>query len=156
MNHLMRQHVLLSVCSLLLGFVTQLGAQGVTLSTTRLNFGNQAVARNSAKSVLLTNTGDSQLIITSISQLGAPFSTTSNCPLSPALLVPHASCSITVTFSPTNAARFAGSISIAGNTAAGTRTVSLIGAGVGPVTFTPMSVIGGVKLCRWSGTRVSR
>lgn len=156
MNHWTRRPALLSVCSVLLGFVAELGAQGVTLSATRLNFSNQSVARNSAKTVRLTNTGASQLIITSISQSGAPFSSTSNCPLSPALLVPHASCSITVSFSPTSGGRFVGSISVAGNTAASTRTVSLIGTGVEPVTFTPMSVKGGVTLCRWSGTRVAQ
>ena|ERR1700676_4183831 len=156
MNHLTRRPALISVCSLLLGLVAQLGAQGVTLSTTRLNFGDQAIARSAAKSVRLTNTGASQLIITSISQPGAPFSGTSNCPLSPALLAPHASCSITVTFSPTNAARFAGSILVAGNAAASSRRFSLTGTGVGPVNFTPMDVMGGVKLCRWSGTRVAQ
>lgn len=155
MNHLMCRPALLSVCSLLLGFVAQLGAQGFTLSTTRLNFGNQAIARSAVKSVRFTNTGTSPLIITSISQPGAPFSAASNCPLSPALLAPHASCSIAVTFHPANTASSAGSISITGN-ARSTATILLQGTGVGPVTFTPMSTKGGVKLCRWSGTRVSR
>ena len=156
MNHLMRRPALLSVCSLLLGLVSQLRAQGVTLSTTKLNFGNQAIARSAVKSVRFTNTGTSPLIITSISQPGAPFSAASNCPLSPALLAPHASCSIAVTFNPANTASSAGSISVAGDTSASPRKISLKGTGVGPVTFTPMCVMGGVKLCRWSGTRVSR
>lgn len=115
MIHLMRRMASLSVCPLLLVFVVHLRAQLVTLNATSLNFGNQAITSSSSKSIRLTNTGTSPLIITSISQPGAPFLETSDCPLSPALLAPHAHCTISVTYCPTNTARSSGLISIAGN-----------------------------------------
>ena len=156
MNHSMRRMASLSVCALLLVLVVHVRAQLVTLNATSLNFGNQAITSSSSKSIRLTNTGTSPLIITSILQPGAPFLETSDCPLSPALLVPHAHCTISVTYSPTNTARSSGFISIAGTLAASTRTILLKGTGVEPVTFVPMSIKGGVRLCRWSGTRLGR
>jgi hypothetical protein len=156
MNHLLRRMVSLSVRVLLLVFVVHLRAQLVTLNATSLNFGNQAITSSSSKSIRLKNTGTSPQIITSISQPGAPFLETSDCPLSPALLAPHAHCTIRVRYCPTNTARSSGLISIAAIPAAGTRTISLKGSGVEPVTFIPMSIKGGVRLCRWSGTRLGR
>ncbi len=77
-------------------------ASGLTLSATRLNFGNQTVGVQSAPQVLTaTNAGTATINIAAIAlQLGAnpsDFAQTNNCP---AALVAGASCQISVTFTP--------------------------------------------------------
>jgi hypothetical protein len=85
-------------------FVAKISAEpsGITLFPLHLDFGSQpmGVASNPRVSVL-NNTGSTSLTITSISISGAnsgDFAQTNNCGAS---LQPGASCSITVTFTPT-------------------------------------------------------
>jgi len=69
-----------------------------TFSPSTLNFNNQLVGTTSApQTVTLTNTGSADLTITKITISGA-FAETNNCP---ATLSPSQSCTISVTYSPT-------------------------------------------------------
>jgi len=79
----------------------------VTLSTKSMIFGNQTVGTTSAlKSVTVTNSGTSALIITSI-VASANFGETTNCGAS---LPAGKACAIKVTFSPTTAGVLNGTI----------------------------------------------
>jgi hypothetical protein len=147
MNCSTRRLASISVCLILLGCVTQLRAQIASLSTKSLSFGSQVIATTPQKNVVLRNTGTSPLVIQSISQPSAPFSESSPpgdlCNLLPATLAPKASCTLTVTFSPTSTGSFSQgfSISIADNSINGSpQTISLSGTGIAPVTFSPKSV----------------
>jgi hypothetical protein len=113
--------------------LTGVGTSGTAqLSATSLTFASQHVATASAvQSVTLTNTATTTpLLISGVGQATGDFSQTNNCPSS---LAAGASCSISVTFSPTvNGAR-TGTITITDSDASGTQVISLTGTGTGPV-----------------------
>jgi len=108
------------------------------LSPTTLNFGNVNVGTTSSpQTVTLTNNGAKALSISSIAT-SASFSQTNNCGSS---LNAGASCSISVTFSPTAAGTSNGTLTITDNAAGSPQTVSLTGNGTGAtVTFSPASL----------------
>ena len=94
--------------------------------------------------ITLSNPGNTPLIITSISVTGtnaSSFGQTNNCPAS---LGAAATCTITVTFTPTSAATFNAAISVADNAAGSPQTAALTGAGTAPVvpTYTVASPTG--------------
>jgi len=131
----------LSLLFLFLVPATLLHAQTVSLSTTSLNFGNQAIGTTSAaRSVRLTNTGTAPLVINSISAPSAPFSESDNCPLTPASLASQAYCTITATFAPATTGSFSGSISIADNATGTPQAISLLGTGVQQATLSASSI----------------
>ena len=147
MNCLTRRLASMSACLFLMTCVALLRAQVATLSTKSLSYGGEVIASSTQKTVLLRNTGTSPLLITSISQPSAPFSESSPagdpCNSLPATLAPKASCTLTVTFSPTSTGSFSKgfTISIADNSTNGSpQTITLSGTGIAPVTFSPQSV----------------
>ena len=102
-------------------------AQQVTLSTTSMKFGNQAVGTTSAvKKATLTNTGTATLDITSIAITG-PFAQTNNCG---STVLAGKKCTISVTFSPTSTGTFTGTVTITDNATNSPQTISLSGNGV--------------------------
>jgi hypothetical protein len=113
----------------------------VALSPTSLDFAAQIVgSTSSGQSVRLTTSGSGTLAISSISPSG-DFATTSNCAAS----VPGgASCTITVTFTPTAAGSKTGTLVIADNAADSPQMVPLTGLGVdfsiSPAAGSPNSV----------------
>src|SRR5579864_7171268 len=133
----------LSLLLLSAGYATELHAQTVSLSTNQLNFGNQAILTTSGtRSVTLKNSGTAALQITGITPPIAPFSETStSCSAS---LLPGKSCTISVTFSPTKAGDFKGSISITDNAAGSPQIVSLKGTGVPQAAVSPNPLIFGL------------
>ena len=95
-----------------------------SLSVSVLNFGSQAVGTtSSAKSVILTNTGNATLNIASITKTG-DFAQTNNCR---ATLGSGKNCSISVTFRPTSSGLRSGTLAINDNAAGSPQTVSLGG-----------------------------
>src|SRR6266481_1888243 len=137
MSGLTRRLAFVGFCLLPLGSGTQLHAQGASLSSTSLIFGNQAIATSSAKSVRLTNTGTAPLLITYLTQPSTPFSENDNCPRSPASLAPKAFCTISVTFSSTAPGAFSSAIKIADNASDSPQIISLKGTGVPQATLSP-------------------
>lgn len=108
----------------------------VTLSPTSLVFATQVIGTSSPpQNVTLTNTGSSLLSVTSIGTTGA-FSETNNCSTSVAA---GASCTISVTFTPTTVNTNAGTVVITDNAPASPQTVSLTGTGT-YVSWTPASL----------------
>lgn len=104
-------------------------APAVSLSATSLAFGNQNLGTSSAAQVIhLTNSGTGALAISSIS-VGSPYTQTTTCGTR---LDVGAQCDINVTFAPTAAGNFSGTLQIVTNAATSPDRVSLSGAGVGP------------------------
>ena len=101
-------------------------AAAVSLSPTSLTFASQTVATTSAaQTVTLTNTGTAALSISGIAASGN-FAETNTCGSS---LAVNASCTISVTFTPTAAGTLTGAITFTDNAAASPQTVSLSGTG---------------------------
>src|SRR5260370_23601491 len=127
--------VALSVCFIA---ITPATAQAVTLSPPSLAFGNQGLGTTSgAKTVTIKNTSTSKTLnITSMAESGE-FPTSSTCGSS---LAPGATCTISVSFSPSTIGSIDGAITLVDNATPGTQVVSLNGKGVAPVTFLPTSL----------------
>ena len=80
-------------------------APAISLSPSSLTFTNQEVGTTSSpQTITLTNTGQADLSITSITindyQKPSWFPETDNCPRSPSTIPPQGTCKISVTFSP--------------------------------------------------------
>ena len=103
-----------------------------------MTFPAQAVGTSSsAQSVTLSNTGSATLSITSITASG-DFSQTNTCGAS---LAASASCTLSVTFTPTASGSRSGSLTITDNASPATQTVSLTGTGTAPVvSLSPASL----------------
>jgi len=100
-----------------------------TPTPTSLNFGNVTVGQTSQPMpVTLQNTGSDDLGISNISVSG-DFAQTNNCPGSSSSLVPSASCSISVTFTPKTQGALAGVLTITDNGFKTKLTVKLTGTG---------------------------
>jgi uncharacterized repeat protein (TIGR01451 family) len=119
--------------------LTGIGATpGVTLSTFALFFAGQAVGTTSApQSVTLTNGGSSALSITSIAVAG-DFAQTNTCGSSVAA---GASCTISVTFTPTASGSRSGTLTITDGGVGSPRVVTLSGTGLAAtLTVQPASL----------------
>jgi hypothetical protein len=100
-----------------------------TLSTASLTFAGQLVSSTSAaQTVMLTNPGGTALSITGIQATG-DFAQTNNCGTSLASL---ASCTISVTFTPTATGTRTGSITITDSAANSPQVITLTGTGTVP------------------------
>jgi hypothetical protein len=106
---------------------------GVTLSPTKLSFGNVKVGKTGGpKNVTVTNSGSTAVTITSIAIGGAnagDFAQTNNCPISPNTLGPGASCSASVTFTPTSTGKRTGTLQVNDNAGGSPQQASLTGTG---------------------------
>src|SRR5208337_2067237 len=113
-------------------------APAVSLSPTSLTFPAQQVGTSSsAQSVTLKNAGNATLSIASITVSG-DFSQTNTCGSS---LAANASCTLSVTFTPTAAGLRGGTLTITDNASPATQTVSLTGTGTAPVvSLSPTSL----------------
>ena len=99
---------------------------GVNLSTSTLNFPSTVANTSSAPmAVNLLNSGGGPVAISGIST-NSVFSQTNNCP---ATLAVNANCTINVTFTPTAAQVYAGTLSITTNAPGSPHTVALNGTG---------------------------
>jgi hypothetical protein len=99
----------------------------VTFSPTSLEFASQTVGTTSQpKTVTLTNTGDLDLTIESVSTSG-DFAQTNNCPSTMGV---GASCTITVSFTPTGSGTRTGGLAVTDNATGSPQGVVLIGTGV--------------------------
>lgn len=97
-----------------------------TVSPANLTFSTQVVFTSSmAQTVTITNSGLGTLVMTSVATTG-PFSDTNGCG---STLSPGASCSISVTFTPTTKRPISGSLTIADNAPGSPQKVPLKGTG---------------------------
>jgi hypothetical protein len=113
----------------------------VTLVPTSLVFPTQLVGTASApQNVTLTNSGAASLSITSIATTG-DFSQTNNCGTTVAV---GASCTISVTFTPTTINSRTGTVAVTDNAPASPQVVTLTGTGT-YVSWTPASLSFGTQ-----------
>ena len=96
-----------------------------------LAFGNVAVGSTAASNVTITNTGTAPLVVTSI---GYPAGFSGNFPSG--TIAAAGSQVVVVTFTPTSAAAFTGTITVNATGATGTNTIAVSGTGVVTPTFT--------------------
>jgi len=127
-----------------------LQAPTVSLSKTSVMFADQVVATSSAsQTVTLTNTGYETVTIASITITGANTSDFSQANTCGSGLVRGVSCTISVTFKPTQVGPRTASVIITDNAAGSPQTISLSGVGVisGPdATLSPTSLTFAVQL----------
>ncbi len=126
----------------LTGTATSAGGPVVSLSTSSLSFGSQPLGATSApQNFTLTNTGSSPLSITGIGTTGSnpgDFVQTNDCGTSVAA---GASCTFTVTFTPTASGNRSATLNIFDNAGGSPQHVSLAGTGIGPMaTLNPTSL----------------
>ena len=116
------------------GSGTPSSAPAVSLSPTSLSFGSQQVNTTSAvRTITLTNSGDAALTIYSIKRSGTnrlDFVQSNTCPSSSSTLAAGASCTISVTFTPTANGRRSASVKITDNASGSPQSVALSGTGV--------------------------
>ena len=111
-----------------------------TATPASLTFGSQPFgSASSAQPVTLVNTGNTALMATSV-QTSGDFSETDNC--LNAILPAGASCTVEVTFIPSQTGSRTGQLTISANISGGQLSVALSGTGVsaGVITLTPPTV----------------
>jgi hypothetical protein len=121
----------------------------VTISATELRFGNQAQNTSSSpQTVILSNTGQADLTISTITLSGqnsGDFFERSDCPVSPAVLPAGRSCEIRVIFHPhTSTTDLIATLTISDNASGSPRSIALHGmptAAVPGVTLAPASLV---------------
>jgi len=101
---------------------------GVALG--RLDFGPQGVnAPGSPATITLTNNGNEALVISNVAMTG-DFTQTTTCATMPATLAAGASCTLSLTFTPSQAGARAGALTITDSAANLQQSVILLGTGV--------------------------
>jgi len=104
----------------------------LSISPTSLSFGNVTTDTSStAQSVIITNTGNSNVVISQIALSGAGYTMTGGS--APVTLTPLQTLTLSVQFGPTVAGAVSGNVSIVSNAAGSPATVPLTGTGVAPV-----------------------
>jgi hypothetical protein len=103
----------------------------LSFSPPSLDFGAKSPGSSSSLPDTITNLGNTPLVMTAITPSG-DYSVTNNptnnpCPMSPLSLAPSATCTLTVTFTPTGLGTRNGAVTITDNTPAGTDALSLTG-----------------------------
>ena len=110
----------------------------ITLTPSTLNYGNVVWGLNSAKTVIVKNSGSANGTIGAFTFSGSPdYTQTNNCP---STLAPAATCTVTVTFAPNALGALNGSLSFADNTSAGSSTITLTGTGKTSITVSPYAL----------------
>jgi trimeric autotransporter adhesin len=119
--------------------LTGTGVSPVSVTPSTYNLGSLVVGTSTtAKTIMVLNYQFAPLTIASINVTG-DFSTTTTCPLSPSTLAARASCTISVTFTPTAAGTRTGTVTVAHNASNSPQTVQLTGAGIADVALTSAS-----------------
>ena len=117
----------------------------VTLSPTSLSFGSQLTGTTSAaQPVILTNSGTAPLTISGFGLTGTnvgDFAKTNTCPAATATLAAGASCTLSVTFTPSSTGTRTANLSITDNAVGSPQAVLLGGTGTAPaLSLSPAAV----------------
>ena len=109
----------------------------VLFSPTSVSFTSVEGTTSAAQTVTLTNTLSTPVTLTSF-KTSAQFAQTNTCPVSPAILAAQASCSFSVTYSPTSSSASTGTVTV-GYTAATSESIQLYLSGTPQVNYVPLS-----------------
>lgn len=119
----------------------------LSANPTSLSFGNVAAGSNSAKQIVLTNTGSGAVHISAVSASGTGFSVSGISV--PATLNPSQTATLTITFAPTAGGSVTGSVTVTSDATGSPLSISLSGTGtqpglsVSPSTFNFGSIVDG-------------
>ncbi len=117
--------------------LNQTPAAAMSASATKLTYGNvQVGSSSSSQTVTLTNKGNTTLTIASIAT-SADYPMTTNCG---GALGSLATCTITITFSPSYIGAINGQLTITGNVTGNYLTVPLTGTGQVPMVVSPVTL----------------
>jgi len=105
--------------------------QILSLSTNTVSFGNVDTGATSTRAVTVTNTGNSNVLISKIAASGAVYSLSGAS--APVTLTPSQKLTFDVIFSPTITGAVSGSATITSNASGSPAAISLSGSGVVPV-----------------------
>jgi uncharacterized protein YjdB len=109
-------------------------SQSVTVSPASISFGNQAQGTTSSvHTVTLKNGQKSAITFTSISTNLSDYSETNTCPVSPATLAAGASCTISITFSPSALGARNATLTVLDTGTSSPQLVTLTGTGTSPI-----------------------
>src|SRR5215831_13025127 len=141
----------LAACVLVLASISALaqnprsGTDAVVVAPSSLTFANQAIGSTSpAQNVILTNNQTTPLTITGITIDLSDFTETTTCPANPKKLAAGASCTISVSFTPSVTGIRSGSL-VVFTDASVTPMVSLSGTGVLAVVVNPSALTFGTQ-----------
>ncbi len=124
-------------------------APAVSLSSTTLSFGDQAVGTSSPpQSVILTNSGTAPLTISGITSTG-DYVQSNNCGTGVAV---GGKCTIQVTFTPTATGTRSGSVSITDNAAGSPQQITLTGNGTTTLSISTSSLPNGTVGVAYNAT----
>jgi centrosomal CEP192-like protein/HYDIN/CFA65/VesB family protein/ASPM-SPD-2-Hydin domain-containing protein len=131
----------------LTGSGTSAATGELNANSTSLSFGTVTTATSAEKQILLTNTGNAAVKISSITSVGPAFSTTGV--TTPAMLSPSQSATLTASFSPAAAGSSTGTITIVSDAANSPLKIVMSGTGaqaglsISPASFNFGSVVDG-------------
>ena len=124
--------------------VTGVGTQVVlSASPSSTDFGNVQAGQTASKTITLSNTGNVAATSFSVGTLPAGFTQTNNCGTS---LAGNATCIVTVTFAPTAAQAYSGSVTVAGGSASTSFSLTGTGAAQSMVSLSGSSVSVGTDM----------
>ncbi len=124
-------------------------AQTVTLSPTSLSFGNQAQGTSSSvQKITLKNGQRTAITVTSIQTSLSDYTQTNNCPFSPSTLAAGASCTISITFTPSALGSRSAGLTVNDTGTNSPQMAFLSGTGVGAVSVSPTSLSFGNQVIR--------
>ncbi|MGB7865327.1 MAG: Ig-like domain-containing protein, partial [Candidatus Sulfotelmatobacter sp.] len=104
------------------------------MTPTSVSFGNQAEGTTSSiHNVTLKNGQSTAITISGITTSLSDYSATNNCPVSPATLAPTATCTISVTFSPSALGTRSGTLTVVDTGTSSPQQVTLTGDGTAPL-----------------------
>jgi Abnormal spindle-like microcephaly-assoc'd, ASPM-SPD-2-Hydin len=101
----------------------------LSASSTSVSFGNVTVGTSTAQLVTLTDTGNANVSISSVSATGSEFSASGGLN---AIVTPNQSVTVSVNFNPTAAGGVTGRLSISSNASNSPLQVTLSGTGIAP------------------------
>ena len=119
----------------------------LSASPTSLSFGTVATGTSTNQQIILTNTGNAAVTISSVTALGTGFTVSGV--TAPATVNPSQTVTLTTTFAPTAASSVTGSLTIVSNAANSPLTIPLTGTGaqaglsISPASFNFGSVVDG-------------
>ncbi|MGA7313189.1 MAG: choice-of-anchor D domain-containing protein, partial [Silvibacterium sp.] len=120
----------------------------LSFSPTSLAYGNAVVGTNTAKAVVVKNTSASNVSISKVSASGDY--SASGCVTT---LLPLATCTLTVTFTPSTTGAISGAIALANGTIVSPDVLNATGVGILPLAVSPTSVnFGNVTVGNTSGS----
>jgi hypothetical protein len=108
--------------------------KSLSFSATSLNFGNVTTGGVSSQGVVITDTGNSNVLISQINSSGSGFGVSGTG--IPVTLTPGQTLTISISFSPTTAGSSNGSVSVTSNASGSPASITLAGTGVQTATHT--------------------